>query len=312
MARTVFLGTPDFAVPVLQALIGHPDLEVVGVVTQPDRPAGRGRRVLASAVKQHAERLRLPIFQPPTLREPAAVEHLRSWSPDIMVVAAFGQILRQPVLDLAPHGCINIHASLLPRWRGAAPIQYAIWAGDKETGITIMKMDAGLDTGPILRQMAIPIKDDETGATLHDRLAILGAEVLIATLPSYLAGELSPQPQPEKGVTLAPSLKKAEGQIDWSQTAKEIDRQVRAFDPWPGTFTFLDDKLIKVVKGTPDPQRSYGEPCGTVVMEEDRLAVQTGEGVYFLQTVQPAGKKQMTSQAFLTGHPDVVGAVLAP
>ncbi|MBN1428264.1 MAG: methionyl-tRNA formyltransferase [Anaerolineae bacterium] len=310
MARTIFLGTPDFAVPILQALIDCPSVDVVGVVTQPDRPAGRGQRVIASAVKQHAEVLDLPILQPESLRDSTVIEHLRSWSPDIMVVAAFGQILRRPALEMTLHGCINVHASLLPRWRGAAPIQYAIRAGDRETGITIMKMDAGLDTGPILAQKAIPIDAEETGATLHDKLAVLGAQMLIGILPGYLSGDLVPRPQPEAGVTLAPSLKKSEGQIDWKQTSGDIDRLVRAFYPWPGTFTFWNGELLKIVKGSPCPGRNIGQPPGTVTLEENSLTVQTGKGVYKLKEVQPAGKKPMSDQAFLAGHPNVIGAML--
>jgi methionyl-tRNA formyltransferase len=311
MARVVFLGTPDFSVPTLQSLVDHRELDVVGVVTQPDRPAGRGQRVIASPVKQHAERLGLPIYQPDTLRDPAAVEHLRSWIPDILVVAAFGQILRRPVLELTPRGCINVHASLLPRWRGAAPIQYAIRAGDVETGITIMKMDPGLDTGPILAQRAIPIAPDETGATLHDKLAALGADLLPGVLIAYLAGGLSPLPQPDDGVTLAPSLKKAEGQIDWSQAAVVIDRQVRAFYPWPGTYTYLGNDLLKITKGTPLSEINLGLPPGTVTMAQGNLAIQTVNGLYIPAEVQPAGKKSMSSQAFLAGHPSIIGARLA-
>jgi methionyl-tRNA formyltransferase len=310
MVRIVFLGTPDFAVPVLQSLVDTPEFDVVGVVTQPDRPAGRGQQLLASAVKRYAERLGLPILQPTTLRDAAAVDALRAWSPDVLVVAAFGQILRQPVLDLALHGCVNVHASLLPRWRGAAPIQYAIRAGDRETGITIMKMDIGLDTGPILSQHAVPIDAGETGSTLHDRLADLGARMLPATLTAHLSGEVSPRPQPEEGVTMAPSIKKPEGQIDWSQEAVEIDRQVRAFDLWPGTFTFLGDDLLKIISGSPQPAREFASPHGTVVSEHGEIAVQTGAGLYMLKEVQPAGKKPMASQAFLAGHPSVVGEVL--
>jgi methionyl-tRNA formyltransferase len=307
MTRVVFLGTPDFSVPVLQSLIDHPDLDVVGVVTQPDRPAGRGQHTIASAVKQHAEQLGLPIFQPETLRPSEAVEHLRAWTPDIIVVAAFGQILRQPVLNLPPHGCINVHASLLPRWRGAAPIQYAVRAGDTETGITIMKMDPGLDTGPMLAQRAIPIAQDETGATLHDKLAALGAEMLPSVLTSYLAGDISPRPQPDEGVTLAPSLKKAEGQIDWTQTAVQIDRQVRAFYPWPGTYTFLGSDPIKIIKGSPVPESGLAQAPGTILLEKGSLAIQTGAGLYVPLEVQPAGKKPMSSQSFLAGHPAIIG-----
>jgi methionyl-tRNA formyltransferase len=310
MARVLFLGTPDFAVAALQSLIDTPELDVVGVVTQPDRPAGRGQVVVASAVKRHAERLGLPILQPATLRDPTAVDALRAWSPDVLVVAAFGQILRQPVLDLAPHGCINVHASLLPRWRGAAPIQYAIRAGDRETGITIMRMDIGLDTGPILSQHPILIDANETGTTLHDKLANLGAGVLPATLTAYLAGEISPRPQPEEGMTLAPSIKKPEGQIDWLLTTTEIDRHVRAFHPWPGTFTFWGDDLLKIIAGAPLPDRESSTPPGTVMSEHGELTVQTGAGSYILKEVQPAGKQPMTGQAFMAGHPGVMGAVL--
>ncbi|HEC23067.1 MAG TPA: methionyl-tRNA formyltransferase [Chloroflexi bacterium] len=307
MARVVFLGTPDFAVPSLKALVMHPELEVVGVVTQPDRPAGRGRGIRKSPVKRTAEELGLPVFQPETLRDPEAVEHLRRWSPDVLVVVAFGQILRRPVLELAPFGSLNVHASLLPRWRGAAPIQYAIRAGDEETGITIMKMDEGLDTGPILVQRAIPIAPDETGASLHDRLAALGAEMLPQAVCEYLAGELVPHPQPEEGVTLAPTLKKSDGEIDWSHPAIEIDRQVRAYDPWPGTFTYLQGRLLKVIRGTPLPEITRPEPPGTLLADEGGLAVQTGEGLYRLDVIQPAGKKQMTGRAFLAGHPQAPG-----
>ncbi len=307
MACIVYLGTPDFAVPGLQTLIDHPAFEVVGVVTQPDRPAGRGQKLRQSPVKQAAEAAGLSIFQPPTLRDDAAVAHIKAWNPDALVVAAFGQILRQPVLELAPFGSINVHASLLPRWRGAAPIQYAIHAGDEQTGITIMKMDAGLDTGPMLRQQSIPIEPDETGATLHDKLAQLGAELLPPTLLDYLSGEIVPQPQPEEGVTLAPTLEKAAGEIDWAQSAIEIDRKVRAFTPWPGTFSYLDGKMLKVIGGKPHPDLSHQAQPGTLILEDNLLMVQTGKGSYQLDEIQPAGKKRMSAQAFLAGRPDIAG-----
>lgn len=310
MTRIIFLGTPDFAVPVLQALVDHPAFEVAGVVTQPDRPAGRGREISAPPVKQRALALNLPVFQPEKLRGPEAVDQLGAWSPDVLVVAAFGQILRQPILDLAPYGSINVHASLLPRWRGAAPIQYAIRAGDRETGITIMKMDPGLDTGPIILQRATPIAPDETGASLHDKLAALGAEILPDALTSYLAGELVPRPQPDEGITYAPTLKKSEGQINWSLSAELIDRQVRAFYPWPGTFTFLGTDMLKVIGGKPLKEDNPNLEPGTILTHNTGLAVKTGEGLYRLDSVQLAGKKQMTSQAFLAGHPHIVGARL--
>lgn len=311
MARVVFLGTPEFAVPSLQALVDDPRFEVVGVVTQPDRPAGRGRQLRMSAVKQRALTLGLPVFQPATLREEVAIEHLRNWQPDVLVVVAFGQILRKPVLELAPHGVINVHASLLPRWRGAAPIQYAICTGDEQTGVTIMLMDEGLDTGPILAQQEIAIAPDETAATLHDKLADLGARLLPPTLDAYLEGALTPHPQPPEGVTYAPTLKKADGHIDWTQPAVAIDRQVRAYDPWPGTFTYLRGSLLKVLRGFPVPQARSDAPPGTLMEWDDGLAVQTGAGVYVLHMVQPAGRRAMTSQAYLAGHRDVVGEVLS-
>jgi methionyl-tRNA formyltransferase len=312
VTRIVFLGTPSFAVPSLEALAHHPSFQVVGIVTQPDRPAGRGRELVAPPVKQRAETLGIPVFQPEKLRDPEAVEYLRAWSPDMLVVAAFGQILRQPVLELARHGSINVHASLLPRWRGAAPIQYAIHAGDAETGITIMKMDAGLDTGPILVQRALPIAPDETGASLSEKLATLGAEILPSVLISYINGEIVPRAQPQEGVTYAPTLKKEQGQIDWSQPAGTIDRHVRAYYPWPGTFTSLQGEVFKVISGKVLPDEEPVALPSTLVSYGNGLAVQTGAGLYRLDLVQPAGKKQMTSQAFLAGHPQFVGTLFQP
>jgi methionyl-tRNA formyltransferase len=310
MARIIFLGTPEFAVPSLDALAEHAGFDLVGVVTQPDRPAGRGRSMRQSPVKERAAMLGLPVFQPETLRAQEAVDHLAAWRPDVLVVAAFGQILRTPVLELAPSGCINVHASLLPRWRGAAPIQYAIRAGDNETGVTIMKVDEGLDTGPMLARRTIPIAPDETGASLHEKLAALGAELLPPTLAGYLAGEIVPQPQPEEGVTLAPSLKKSAGEIDWTQSAVEVDRQVRAYTPWPGTFTDFEGSLLKIVAGAPLPSQRGNAPPGTLLVEGGALTVQTGDGLYRLDTVQPAGKQQMSSEAFLAGRPDAPGVRL--
>ncbi|MBN1120382.1 MAG: methionyl-tRNA formyltransferase [Anaerolineae bacterium] len=310
--RIVFLGTPDFATPGLQTLADHPAFDVVGVVTQPDRPAGRGQQIQMSAVKKLALDLDLPVFQPKTLRDEAAVEHLRAWQPDLLVVAAFGQILRQPVLDLPPRGCVNVHASLLPRWRGAAPIQHAIRAGDEQTGVTIMLMDAGLDTGPLLTSKAIPIEPRETGATLHDKLAALGAEILPDTLTSYLSGDIVPVPQPEEGVTIARSIQKEAGLIDWSVPAVEIDRHVRAYDPWPGTYTFLDGQRVKILGGFPHPAEASAADPGTLIAHADGLAVQTGDGLFALEMIQPEGKKRMPVDAFLAGHADVIGRQFGP
>lgn len=310
MIRVAFLGTPEFAVPSLQALADDPRFELVGVVTQPDRPAGRGQQVRQSAVKQAALALDVPILQPRTLRDPDAVAELAAWQPDAIVVAAFGQILRRNVLELPPHGCVNVHASLLPRWRGAAPIHYAIRAGDAETGVTIMVMDEGLDTGPMLAQRATPIGPRDTAAVLHDRLAELGAELLPDTLAGFVAGEIAAIPQPEEGVTHAPTLDKEAGRIDWSAPAVDVDRQVRAYDPWPGTFTTLAGERLKVIRGEPRPEERSGEMPGTLIAHDSGAAAQTGQGIYLLEVVQPAGKGKMTGQAFLAGRREAIGTRL--
>jgi methionyl-tRNA formyltransferase len=311
MARIVFMGTPEFAVPALQALIDHH--EVVGVVTQPDRPAGRGGEVVASPVKRLAEAEAIPVFQPEKIRRPEAVERLRDWAEvDAYVVAAFGQILPQAVLDIPRYGSINIHASLLPRWRGAAPIHAAIRAGDPETGVTIMKMDAGLDTGPMLSKAVVPIAPDATGQTLHDALSEVGARLLIETLPAYFSGALLPQPQPDDGVTFAPQIEKAEGRIDWTGEAGHIERTVRAFTPWPGTFTVWDGQTLKILRGAVvnEADKPPGASPGTVVAYGEGAAVVTGRGLFIPLDVQLAGKKATPIEAFLRGHPGLIGAIL--
>ncbi len=310
MTRLVFMGTPDFAVPTLRGLIDHPDFRVVGVVTQPDRPAGRGRKLQPSPVKVIAQQAGIPIFQPKTLRTPEAVAHLRDWQPEIIVVAAFGQILRPEVLDLPPHGCVNVHASLLPRWRGAAPIQAAIRAGDTESGVTIMVMDAGLDTGPILSQRAIPLDRRETGQSLHDKLTVLGGHLLLETLPGYLTGAITPQPQPDDPslVTYAPLIKKEEGHINWSMSATAIDRLVRAFTPWPGTYTFWENRLIKIIAG--EAREGTATPGQVTALGSDRIAIGTGDGLFAPFELQLAGKKALPVTAFLRGNASIIGSRL--
>ncbi len=305
MAKIVFMGTPDFAVPTLQALIDHH--EVIGVVTQPDRPAGRNRKVRQSPIKEVAVANNIPVFQPEKLRKQEAVEELSQWQPDAYVVAAFGQILPQAVLDIPPHGSINVHASLLPRWRGAAPIHAAIREGDAQTGITIMKMDAGLDTGPMLSKRAIDIAPDETGETLHDKLAALGGDLLIDTLPGYFDGSITPQPQGDDEATFAPQIKKEEGQIDWTQPAERIERLVRAFTPWPGTFTHWNGTLLKVHGG--EVRRGNAAP-GRVVTDGDGAAIGTGEELYRPAQLQLAGGKALAIEDFINGHQDFVGSAL--
>lgn len=308
MAAIVFMGTPGFAVPALNQLIARHT--VLAVVTQPDRPAGRSRQLQISPVKRAAESAGIPVFQPEKIRRPDAIEALSQWPADLFVVAAFGQILPQAVLDLPRFGSINIHASLLPHWRGAAPIQAAVRAGDSETGITIMRMDAGLDTGPILSQRAILLAADETGASLHDKLAVLGGELLIDTLPGYLAGTITPQPQDDAQATLAPRIRKEEGHIDWTASAQTIDRTVRAFTPWPGTFSHWAGKLLKIVAGAPAPDEAAPAAPGTVLYKEGSLAIATGSGLYVPAILQLEGRTALSAADFVHGYPQLTGAVL--
>ena len=299
MTRVVFMGSPEFAAPVLQALVGHYD--VAGVVTQPDRPAGRGRQLRSPAVKLLAEELRLPIMQPPKLRTPEAMEQLRAWAPELIVVAAFGQILRTEVLSLPQHGCINVHASLLPRWRGAAPVQAALLAGDAQTGVTIMKMDEGVDTGAILSWREIPILPDDTAGSLAGKLSHLGADLLIETLPGYLTGEVRPQAQDNEGATYAPMLKKGDGLLDWTQPADMLARRVRAFNPRPGTFLAWGEAGLKVHRAHAESEKSAP---GRRLTYRGKPAVGTAMGLLVLDEVQPAGKKAMDGRAFLAGVRD--------
>ena len=305
MAKIVFMGTPDFAVPTLKALIAHHD--VIGVVTQPDRPAGRGGKVRLSPIKQVALEHDIPVFQPVKIRKATAIDELKKWDADAYVVAAFGQILPQELLDIPQYGSINVHASLLPRWRGAAPIHAAIRAGDEQTGITIMVMDAGLDTGPMLSKESIKIAPDETGQSLHDKLADIGGELLIETLPKYFSGEIQPQAQPDDGITYAPQIKKEEGEIDWKQSALSIERLVRAFTPWPGTFTQWNGTQLKIHAGDIG-NGNLG--VGTVDKIDDRVAIGTGEGVFFPTIVQLAGKKRTDIESFTNGYQDFLGSQL--
>jgi len=307
--RIVFMGTPDFALPTLEALIGH--YSVVGVVTQPDRPAGRGQALRPPSVKQFALAHALPVFQPKTLRNPEAVARLRNWMPNVIVTAATGHILSAEVLALPTRGTLNVHASLLPRWRGAAPIQAAILSGDAETGVTVMCTDKGLDTGPILSQKAIPIAPRETATSLHDKLSQLGADLLLETLPRWLAGELKPQSQPTQGVTIAGRIHKQDGLIDWERSALEIDQLVRALNPWPGTYTFWGKRRVKVIEAFPKaPYASLDQVPGTVIDLDGSPAVITGEGALRLDRVQLAGKRALPGGEFVRGRPDFIGTKL--
>jgi methionyl-tRNA formyltransferase len=299
----VFAGTPDFAVPALDALhaAGH---EIRAVYTQPDRPAGRGRSLARSPVKLRAAELGLVVEQPATLRSDAAAEGLRSHGADLMVVVAYGLILPPSVLAVPRLGCWNIHASLLPRWRGAAPIQRAILAGDTETGITIMQMDAGLDTGPMLLERATPIGPRDTGGTLHDRLASLGATAIVDAIDAWQDGRLAPRPQPAEGATYAPKLQKNEARIDWNDTAAAIERRVRAFDPWPVAETFWRGQQLRVWQAEAIAIGTAGSAPGTVLDgTPGRIVVATGSGALSLGRVQLAGRRAVSAGEFLNAHP---------
>lgn len=308
MRRIVFMGTPDFAVPGLETLLSLPGTSVVGVYTQPDRPAGRGSRVQASPVKQVALRAGIPVYQPLGFRKRVEnVETLRDLRPDLLVVAAYGLILPPSVLQIPPLGSINVHASLLPRWRGAAPITFALLEGDAVTGVTIMLMDEGMDTGPILMLAEEPIRADDTTASLGARLARLGAATLQAALPRWVAGDLTPIPQPEAGVTYARLVKKQDGAIDWARPAVVIERAVRAYQPWPTAFTRWRGEPLKILKAA--ALSGVGTP-GTVVAVSGGVAVATGEGLLRLDEVQPAGRRPMPGKAFVNGAPGFVGSML--
>jgi len=295
--RIVFMGSPAFAVPVLEALAKN--YCVAGVVTQPDRPSGRGGALSAPDVKTAALSLGIPVMQPEKLSTPDSVAKITEWAPDFIVVAAFGQILRRSVLDLPAYGCLNIHGSLLPRWRGAAPIQAAILAGDHETGITIMKMDSGVDTGPILSQRSVPIVPDDTGDSLSKKMAPLGAELVMETLPRYLSGDLIPRPQTEEGTTYASMLKKEDGLLDFTKSALELERRVRAMNPWPGAFFAWQGNPLKVLCAHIYHENTPG--AGQRFIQEGCPAVGTSDGSLVLDEIQPAGKKPMPGRAFLAG-----------
>jgi methionyl-tRNA formyltransferase len=295
--RLVFMGSPEFAVPVLEKLASH--YQVVGVVTQPDRPAGRGRVLTFPPVKVAAKELNLPLIQPHKLSELEACQQIQRWAPDLIVVAAFGQILRPTVLDLPKYGSVNVHASLLPCWRGAAPIQAAILNGDEYTGITIMRMDPGIDTGPILSQKSLPIDSGDTSGRLAVKLSNLGADLLIETLPSYLSGSLMLKAQDNAQATYAPMLKKEDGLLDFALPAIALDRRVRAFNPWPGTFMDWNGQILKIhhVHVVDQPTDKPGKH----LIIQGLPAITTTKGILALDNLQLAGRNIQTGQEFLRG-----------
>jgi methionyl-tRNA formyltransferase len=303
VTRVVFMGTPEFAVPTLDRLATGP-YELVGVYTQPDRPSGRGREVVASAVKGYAAERGLPVYQPETLKDEAAIAQLADLRPDVIVVAAFGQILRRAVLDLPPKACLNVHASLLPRWRGASPINHALLAGDPETGVSVQLMTMKVDAGDVLGRRAEPVRPDDTAATLTRRLSAIGADLLADLLPGWLAGLITPEPQDESLVTMAPLIKKEDGRIDWSRPAAAIERSVRAFNPWPSAFTSWSGRLLKVHAAEVVAGQA---PPGAV---GPGLVVGTGDGGLRLTRVQIEGKRAMSADEFLAGNRAIIGTQL--
>ena len=305
------MGTPGFAAPVLSGLLdaGH---EVAGVYTQPDRRAGRGRRLLAPETKSFAAERGLPVLQPPSLRGEEAQRVLAALSPELIVVAAYGLLLPPAVLDIPPLHCLNIHPSLLPRHRGPSPVAAAIMEGDEETGVTVMRLDEGMDTGPIVAQRRTGIGAEETGEALTARLFQMGADLLVDTLPAWARGEIEARPQDEALATVTPRLSREDGEIDWSLSAERTARQVRAYHPWPGAYTTWEGRSLKVIEATAAAGEAGGveEPGRVVSLGRGRMGVATGEGVLELRQVQLEGRSAVDAAGFLAGHPGAVGSVL--
>ena len=306
--RTVFMGTPDFALQTLQGLIDA-GCNLVGVYTQPDRPKGRGKQLAAPPVKALALQHDIPVYQPLKLRQPEAVAELEALAPDLIVVVAYGQILPKAVLDIPRHGCINVHASLLPKYRGAAPINKAIIDGETETGITTMYMDVGLDTGDMLLKRSLKIGPEETAGELHDRLAILGRETMEATLKQLCAGTLQREVQDDALSTYASMMKKEDGRIDWNRTAIEIHNQVRGLDPWPGAYTSLNGEFLKLARTSPE-EMTGGKPGSVVTADKSGVRIACGSGTLLVKELQLAGRKRLVAADFLRGCPLEPGATL--
>ena len=300
--RVIFMGTPDFATGTLEEIVkaGH---EVVGVVTQPDKPKGRGKTMMPTPVKETALKYNLPVYQPKKVREPEFVELLRSLKPDVMVVAAFGQIITKEILEMPKYGCINVHASLLPAYRGAAPIQWAVINGDKESGVTIMQMDEGIDTGDMIEKAVVPIAEDETGGSLFDKLSHTGAKLCVKVLKDLEEGTAVREKQPEESTTpYAKLIDKKMGEVDWKKSAKEIEQLIRGLNPWPSAYTKVHGKTLKLWKAKVLLETSQMKPGQIVKVTKDSLAVQTGQGMLEIQELQLEGKKHMDTSSFLRGY----------
>ena len=311
--RVIFMGTPEFAVLSLEHLILN-QYQVVAVYTQPDKPAGRGRSLISSPVKRAALNLKLPVVQPVSLKGAEAVAQLAEFHPDVIVVAAFGQILPQSVLDIPSYGCINIHASLLSRFRGASPVAAAILAGDEFTGISIMLMERGLDTGPVLARAQIPVSPQDTTGSLTARVSLIAAQLLLEVLPRWFRGELTPQPQNEAEAIYCGSISKEEGEIDWHLSAIDVWRRVRAFQPWPGCYTRWQGKQLKIIEAVPLPEETNLEVGRVVALapakKETAFGVYTGDGILGVLRVQLEGKQAMSAAEFLRGQRQFIRAIL--
>lgn len=299
--KIIFMGTPDFSVPILEALLqaGH---NVVLAVTQPDQPKGRGKAVQFSAVKTAAAAHQIPVYQPKRIREPECVSYLKTFEADIMVVAAFGQILSEDILTMPRYGCVNVHASLLPKYRGASPIQWAVLNGDKISGVTTMQMDAGIDTGDILEKTEIVLDEDETGGSLFDKLSDAGAKLCVQTIAHIQDGTVTRTKQEETQATHVGMITKQMGKVDWTKSAAEIERQIRGLDPWPGTYTSLHGKTLKLWKAAVLEGGDSAQAGQIVYADKQQLVIQTGEGRLSLLEVQLEGKKRMRIDAFMRGH----------
>lgn len=299
--KIIFAGTPDFAAKHLQALLNSPH-QVIGVFTQSDKPAGRGNKLTASPVKQLALQNNLPVYQPISLKDSANQQIIADLNADIMIVVAYGLILPQTVLDMPKYGCLNVHGSLLPRWRGAAPIQRACWAGDTETGITIMQMDLGLDTGDMLYKEKCHIEDDDTSATLYNKLAQIGPDALLKTLKLIIEGKAKPEKQNESQVTYATKLSKQEAKLDWNLTATQLERCIRAFNPWPVSYFEINGELIKVWQANVISETTDKTPGTILRADKSGIQIATQNGVINMTLLQPAGKKPMSAQDFLNSR----------
>jgi len=308
--KIVFLGTPEFATPFLKRLINDPDIEIAGVVCQPDKPVGRKQELSEPPVKRMAVKYSIPVFQFQTLKDQVAINTLSSLKADVFVLVVYGKILPQAVLDLAPFGVVNVHPSLLPKYRGPSPMKTAILNGDTQTGVSIMLLDEGMDTGPILAQEVINIESNETNSTLEEKVCKIGPELLITTLKAYVNKEIEPKPQNNDLASISKILDRNDGKINWNDSAVEIERKIRAFEPWPGTWSTLNGMRLKILNASISTQSISNSTVGSIFKKEDQILVQTKDGSLQLKELQIEGKQVQSIEQFLHGHPDFIGSAL--